>query len=122
MSTKIKAVGFCLAFLSASLAVAQGEPFVPLTQDEAVAFIKGKTLNSVHAVSGNPKLQFVEDGRMYGNNGGSSDSGKWEVKDGKLCMTWRRWEYEGCGALVKGADSKIRHLYPTGASVHLVFN
>ncbi len=43
-------------------------------------------------------------GTMYGHNGGSSDSGKWRVEDGKLCMSWQRWEYEGCGQLVRVGD------------------
>ncbi len=109
-------------FLLCATALAQSESFTPLSQDEAVAFIKGKKLNSVRLAGGNPSIQFLDDGRMYGNNGGSSDSGKWELKDGKRCMSWRRWDYEGCGSLVKGSDSKIRHMYPTGDTVHLVFN
>lgn len=53
-------------------------------------------------------------------NQGSSDSGRWRVEDGKLCMTWNRWEYEGCGKLVRvGTD--VQHLYPDGTTVHLIF-
>ena len=61
---------------------------------------------------------------MYGkngNNGGGSDSGKWQIEDGKLCMSWQRWEYEGCGQLVRVGD-KVQHLYPNSSAVHLVFN
>ena len=95
-----------------------------LTQEEALAFIKGKTYTSTRAQGGNPRLQFEDNGRMYGTNQGSSDSGTWEVKDGKLCMKWRRWEYEGCGQLVRGADSKVRHMYPDpyNQSVHVTFD
>jgi len=92
----------------------------PLTNDEAVMFIKGKNLSSVRLAGGQPNLQFKEDGTMYGNNSGSSDSGKWRVEDGKLCMTWRQWEYEGCGKLVRVGD-EVQHLYPDGTSVHLIF-
>ncbi len=107
--------------LGSGLAQAQSAPAVtPLANEEAVAFIKGKNLNSVRLAGGEPYLQFKEDGTMYGNNGGSSDSGKWKVEDGKLCMSWRKWEYEGCGKLVRVGDA-VQHLYPDGASVHLIF-
>lgn len=92
----------------------------PLTNDEAILFIKGKNLNSTRLAGGEPYLQFKEDGTMYGNNGGSSDSGRWKVEDGKLCMSWRRWDYEGCGKLVR-LEGSVRHLYPDGVGVHLIF-
>jgi hypothetical protein len=107
--------------LCSGLAQAQTPPIAtPLTNDEAVAFIKGKNLNSVRLAGGEPYLQFKEDGTMYGSNGGSSDSGKWKVEEGKLCMSWRKWEYEGCGKLLRVGDA-VQHLYPDGASVHLIF-
>ena len=64
---------------------------------------------------------------MYGKNGnnnGGSDSGKWRIEDGKLCLRWQRWqrwENEGCGQLVRVGD-KVQHLYPNASAVHLVFN
>ena len=104
-----------------SLVQAQSAPIgTPLSNEEAVAFIKGNNFNSTRLAGGQPNLQFKEDGTMYGNNSGSSDSGKWRVEDGKLCMTWRQWEYEGCGKLVRVGDA-VQHLYPDGASVHLIF-
>jgi hypothetical protein len=92
----------------------------PLSNEEAVAFIKGKNLNSARLAGGEPYLQFKEDGTMYGSNSGSNDSGKWRVEDGKLCMTWCKWEYEGCGKLVR-VEEAVQHLYPDGNSVHLIF-
>ena len=107
--------------LISSLVYAQNNPEpVPLSTEEATAFIKGKNYSSTRPAGGSPSLQFKDDGTLYGNNAGSSDSGKWRIEDGKLCMTWRRWEYEGCGKLVKVGDD-IQHLYPNGAAVHLVF-
>lgn len=107
--------------LGSGFSQAQSAPAVtPLANEEAVAFIKGKNFNSVRLAGGEPYLQFKEDGTMYGNNGGSSDSGKWKVEDGKLCMSWRKWEYEGCGKLVRVEDA-VQHLYPDGTGVHLIF-
>jgi hypothetical protein len=110
-----------LALVAGSVAQAQTSPIsTPLSNDEAIAFIKGQNLNSVRLAGGEPYLQFKEDGIMYGSNSGSSDSGKWKVEDGKLCMSWRKWEYEGCGKLVRVGDT-VQHLYPDGNSVHLIF-
>ena len=88
--------------------------------DETTAFINGQNHASTRLAGGSPSLQFKNDGTLYGSNSGSSDSGKWQIDDGKLCMTWRRWEYEGCGKLVKVGD-EIQHLFPNGTAVHLVF-
>ncbi len=93
---------------------------VALTTEEATAFIKGKSHSATRLAGGTPSLQFKDNGTMYANNGGS-DSGKWRIEDGKLCMSWQRWEYEGCGQLVRVGD-KVQHLYPNASAVHLVFN
>ena len=92
----------------------------PLTTEEALEFIKGKNRSATRMAGGNPSLQFKEGGAMYGNNAGSSDSGKWRIEDSKLCMSWRTWEYDGCGALVR-VGNEIHHLYPHGTAVHLIF-
>ena len=109
-----------LLFL-ADAASAQSEVAgVALTTEEATAFIKGKSHSATRLAGGTPSLQFKDNGTMYGHNGGS-DSGKWRVEDGKLCMSWQRWEYEGCGQLVR-VERKVHHLYPNASAVHLVFN
>ena len=81
-----------------------------LSTEKATAFIKGKNLSATRLAGGTPSLQFKDNGTMYGHTGGSSDSGKWWVEDEKLCMSWQRWEYEGCGQLVRVGD-KVQHLY-----------
>ena len=101
-----------------------GAAGVALSTEEATAFIKGKSHSATRLAGGTPSLQFKDNGTMYGkngNNGGGSDSGKWRIEDGKLCMSWQRWEYEGCGQLVR-VEGKVQHLYPNASAVHLVFN
>lgn len=121
MGSSVSMFAAMSAMVGIGLAQAQTAPVgAPLSNEEAVSFIKGKDLNSVRLAGGEPSLQFKEDGTMYGNNAGSSDSGKWRLEDGKLCMTWRKWEYDGCGKLVRVGDA-VQHLYPDGASVHLIF-
>lgn len=102
-----------------ALSQSGGAEAVPMTTEEATAFVKGKNLSATRTAGGTPQLQFKDDGVMYGSNAGSSDTGKWRIEDGKLCMTWRKWEYEGCGQLLK-VGAEIHHLYPAGG-VHLVF-
>ena len=79
---------FSLTFFGSITAFSQSNEPVNLTNDEAIAFIKGKTHSSSRTAGGNPRLEFQEDGTMYGSNGGSSDSGKWRIENGKLCMAW----------------------------------
>lgn len=104
-----------------SLAFAQNNPEqTALSNEEAIQFIKGKNHSAKRLAGGSPSLQFKDNGTMYGNNEGSSDSGKWRIEDGKLCMNWRKWEYEGCGKLVKIGE-EIHHLYQNGTTTHLIF-
>ena len=84
----------------------------------------GKSLSATRLAGGTPSLQFKDKGTLYGkngNNGGGNDLGKWRVEDGKLCMSWQRWKYEGCGQLVRVGD-KVQHLYSNASTVHLVFS
>ena len=78
-----------VALLSlAGAARAQSEAAgVALTTEEVMAFIKGKSLSATRLAGGTPSLQFKNNGTMYGKNGGGSDSGKWRVGVGKLCMS-----------------------------------
>ena len=113
-----------LLFLAGAASAQSEAAGVPLTTEEAMAFIKGKSLSATRLAGGTPSLQFKDNGTLYGkngNNGGGSDSGKWRIEDGKLCMRWQRWEYEGCGQLVRVGD-KVQHLYPNASAVHLVFS
>ena len=97
-----------------------GATSLALSTNEATVFIKEKAFRLHGLAGGTPSLQFKDNGTMYGHNGGSN-SGKWRIEDGKLCMSWQQWEYEGCGQLVRVGD-KVQHLYPNASAVHLAFN
>ena len=111
-----------LLSLPASASAQSEAAGVALTTEEATAFIKGKSHSATRLAGGTPSLQFKDKGTLYGKNGngGGSDSGKWRIEDGKLCMSWQRWEYDGCGQLVR-VEGKVHHLYPNANAVHLVF-
>lgn len=110
---------FCASLLAAVAAHAQSTAPAPLATDEVVALLKGKTLATNNTQWGTVTLQFKENGAVYGNNNGGSDSGKWRVEEGKLCLEWRKWEYTGCGVVQK-AGGEIQHLWPNGA-VHFTY-
>jgi hypothetical protein len=106
--------------LLVSVAV-HSQPTEPLnlTTEEVVTLIKDKSISTQNTRWGSVSLQFKEDGTLYGSNNGGSDSGKWRVAEGKLCLEWRRWDYEGCG-VVRKVGSEIQHLWPNG-KVHFVY-
>lgn len=92
---------------------------VDLTSDEVTSIIKGKKLNTDNTRWGAVQLDFKDNGKLYGNNSsGHSDSGKWRVEDGKLCLQWYRWDYKGCGK-VQRIGNNIQHLSPNG-KVHFI--
>ncbi len=101
----------CAAFAASSAWTA--DP-VPLTQEEAVLAFKGKKLSTNNARFGAVALDFRDDGRLFGSNQGGMDSGQWKVEQGKLCLSWRNWDYKGCGLLQKRGEL-LEHLNPDGS-------
>ena len=112
-------VPFCIVLLVSATAHSQATEPVNLTTEEVLALVKGKTLATENVQWGSASLQLKEDGTLYGNNKGGTDSGKWRVVDGKLCLEWRKWDYEGCG-VVRRVGSEIQHLWPNG-KVHFIY-
>ncbi len=111
-------VAVCAWFVAALLpAVAQDA--TPLSEEEATALIKGKRLDTNNTRFGSVGLDLRDGGRLYGSNQGQTDSGEWRLDGGKLCLKWRRWDYDGCGVLQRRGD-KVEHLYPDG-SLHFTF-
>jgi hypothetical protein len=105
--------------LMAVLAPAVAQVATPLSAEEAVALIQGKRLDTNNARFGSVRLDLRDGGRLYGSNQGQSDSGEWRLDGAKLCLKWRRWDYDGCGVLQRQGD-KVEHLYPDG-SLHFTF-
>ena len=112
-------VPFCTTLLIVTAVYAQPTEAVDLTTEEVVALIKGQSISTENTRWGMVGLQFKENGTLYGNNNGGSDSGKWRVLDGKLCLEWRRWDYEGCGVM-RRIGNEVHHLWPNG-SVHFAY-
>lgn len=101
------------ALIFAGTAAAQNAK--PLTQDEAVSFIKGKDRDGV-----NPRwtasFNFKDDGTVSGAGSAGSDSGTYTVEGGKLCLKWtKRWK-NVCGQLVKGPDGTVSQVTDDGSA------
>lgn len=112
-------VAFFAAVLVSVTVHSQSNEPVNLTTEEVVTLVKEKSLSTQNTRWGGVSLQFKEDGTLHGSNNGGSDSGKWRVADGKLCLEWRRWDYEGCGVM-RRVGNEIQHLWPNGG-VHFVY-
>lgn len=112
-----------LLLFAASLSASAQETPPPVDVDEPtlIELIKGQRLATDNLRWGSVQLQFDANGSLYGNASGGTDSGKWRIADGKLCLQWRRWEYEGCGAVQKIGENRYRHLWPNG-SPHFMFS
>ncbi|NIC39642.1 hypothetical protein [Aquabacterium sp. A08] len=110
-----------LALTGAALSAAQTPPAEPVPVENAalVALVSGQRLHTDNVQWGPVQLQFRENGTLYGNNKGSSDSGKWRVEGSTLCLEWRRWDYAGCG-LVQRVGDRYQHLWPNG-TLHFTF-
>ena len=61
-------------------------------------FTGGDIFTTNHPLHGIVKYDFRENGYVYGSHSSSSDSGKWEFKDGTLCSKWRNWN-DACGTI-----------------------
>ena len=68
------------------------------------------------------ELDYLDDGTLAGNEGHTVDKGTWRVEGGKLCITWEKWKYDGCGKLVK-AGNEVKFFYPAqDDKIYLTFN
>ena len=113
-------IRFVFLFVVSSAIPVLGWAATDLTQEEAIAYVKGKSRSAKHTeYSGSLGLDFRASGTLYGTVEGRSDNGSWEVKDAKLCLKWRNRTYDGCGALQRIEGNQIQHLWPDGR-VHFI--
>lgn len=110
---KIAVSAVIAALLFSGAVVAQEAK--PLTQDEAVAFLKGKDLDGVNP-RWSARFNFKDDGALYGAGSAGSDNGTYTIEEGKLCLKWtRRWQNK-CGQLVKAADGAVSQVLEDGSA------
>jgi hypothetical protein len=84
--------------------------------------VKGKRLAATGPGAASYRLTFKDDGTLTGNEGHTVDKGTWRVENGKLCVTWNTWKYDGCGRLFK-TGNEIKFAYPgEDDKIYLTFN
>jgi hypothetical protein len=99
-----------------------GERGIPLTNAEADTFVRDKQITAHRTSGGNMRLHFSSAGVLSGRVASSIDYGRWSIIDGSLCVYWKHWNYDGCGALLWSPDKKvIYHYYPDQTRIHLTF-
>ena len=95
---------------------------IALNDDAILSMVKGKRLAATSPAGTSFRLTFKDDGTLSGNEGRSVDKVTWRVEAGKLCITWEKWQYDGCGKLVK-AGSEVKFSYPAqDDKIYLTFN
>lgn len=95
---------------------------IALNDDAILSMVKGKRLAATSPAGTRFRLTFKGDGTLTGNEGHTVDKGTWRVEGGKLCITWEKWKYDGCGKLVK-AGNEVRFSYPSqDDKIYLTFN
>jgi hypothetical protein len=84
--------------------------------------VKGKRLSAIGPGAASYRLTFKDDGTLTGNEGHTVDKGTWRVENGKLCVTWNTWKYDGCGKLFK-VGNEVKFAYPEqDDKIYLTFN
>lgn len=110
---------FLLAATAAGLALAED---IALDDTAITTMVKGKRLGATGPSAASFRLTFKDDGTLTGNEGHTLDKGTWRVEGGKLCITWEKWQYDGCGKLIK-AGNEVRFSYPAqDDKIYLTFN
>lgn len=62
-----------------------------LNEEEVKTAVSGRILHGVNSRGQKVEYYFKEGGYLMGNSESRSDSGRWTVTNGILCMTWSRW-------------------------------
>jgi hypothetical protein len=95
---------------------------IALDDNAITTMVKGKRLGATGPSAASFRLTFKDDGTLAGNEGHTVDKGTWRVEGGKLCITWEKWKYDGCGKLVK-AGNEVKFFYPAqDDKIYLTFN
>lgn len=90
-----------------------------LTNDEITSFVTGKRLAAQRGQA-DLRLKFNQDGSLSIQDGHAVERGKWRVEGDLLCMQVSKWNFDGCGKIVR-VDGKLKLLEPAGDREHLAF-
>ena len=83
----------------------------PLTTEEVIELISGKTVYGTSSRGSKYKMYFGDDRSLKANNG---SVGTWEVKDGSVCNTWNDRGFAGCDKVYRKDNGKIYYVVPNG--------
>lgn len=92
-----------------------------LSGEQIASTVSGKRVAGTRPDGASVRLRFGADGALSVQDGHATDSGKWSVEDGKLCLQVARWKYDGCGKVVR-TGGKLHHFYPDGQRENLALD
>ena len=120
MKNHIWAVAALAIFCVAMSGQCGAEDETVLGSDAISQLVKGKRLAGERAGGGQVRMKFVDDGTLSIQDGHAVETGKWAVKDDKLCIQVAKWNFDGCGKVGK-TGNLITQYFPDGDKAHIVF-
>lgn len=90
-----------------------------LTNDEIASFVTGKRLAAQRGQS-DLRLKFNQDGSLSIQDGHAVEKGKWRVAGDQLCVQVEKWNFDGCGKMVRD-DGKLKLVDPSDGKEYLAF-
>jgi hypothetical protein len=107
-----------LAFGTASNGMTQDE--LTLNGDAIGTLVKGKRLAGARTGGGDVRMKFIDTGDLSIQDGHAVETGKWSVRDDKLCLQVAKWNIDGCGKMVK-AGAVTTLYFPGDEKTHIAF-
>jgi hypothetical protein len=92
----------CIASLSAVMFAAAPAQAEPLKNAELKKLFPGSYVVKIFG-RWDLRVRMAPGGRIVGNTSEGSDTGRWSIEDGQLCIAWSKWTNgrKGCSALTR---------------------
>lgn len=116
-----------LAFAILGLTLISVESFAAetkLTGNEIKSTHSGRTFRFKASTGSTGEISYKPDGTMEGKkDGGASDSGKWWVKDNKICRQWDKWRRGnwGCFHIFRIGDKRYKGVRTDGGRTKIIW-
>jgi hypothetical protein len=95
----------------------QDENLKPLSQSELEALYEGGPTVSFRSAKATGTVIYHTDGKSDINWGRGTDTGSYNIRDGKICTQWTKIRdgKEECFTIYKVGDNKYKAIYPNGS-------
>ena len=95
----------------------QDDNLKPLSQVELEALYEGGQTVSFKSAKATGTVIYHPDGKSELSWGKGSDTGTYDIRDGKLCTQWTKIRYgkEECFTIYKVGENKYKAMFPNGS-------